>query len=331
MRNGEADTERYEIFGAYVDEVLSYAELQLVQGVASQWDYVLGLNMTVNGLNDTLVRRAIGLAIDRDELVTVGRLGHGTPTYSAIPEVFFPDLFSADAKFTESVTLANQILDDAGYLDTDADGTRNFPGSTDELEFDLLTLSWDDISVATGIGIEIQMARINITINNQVTDDGPMYDAIYTGEYDMYTMAHGYSAIPDHPWWRCHSSNIYEWGDNVHNLNNATVDDIMDDYVAATPATIEARAEAAAKAVLENIPYVPLYLSDDTHALRKEWVNFTTPAGGPFTAFNPRTMVFMYDDGTGIIPSTGDYTLYIIIGAGAIVAVIIIFVIMKRR
>jgi len=29
MRSGDADTERYEIFGAYVDEVLGYDELQL--------------------------------------------------------------------------------------------------------------------------------------------------------------------------------------------------------------------------------------------------------------------------------------------------------------
>ena len=334
MRNGDADTERYEVFGAYVDEILGYDELQLVQGVASQWDYVLGLNNTIPGLDDLVVRKAIGLAIDREELITIGRLGHGTATTSAIPDVFYPGLFDESGVFDENVTLANEMLDDAGYLDNDADGTRNFPGAapTDELEFDLLTLSWDDISVATGIGIETQMARINITINNQVTDDGPMYDAIYTGDYDMYTMAHGYTGIPDYPWWRCHSDNIYEWGDNVHGIDNATLDGILDDYVASTPATIVANAAITAKAILDNAPYIPLYLSDDTHALRAEWLNFTTPAGGPFTAFNPRTMVFMYDNSTGgVTVAPPDYTLYIIIGVGAIVGVIIIFFILKRK
>ncbi len=332
MRNGEADTERYEVFGAYVDEVLGYAELQLVEGVASQWDYVLGMNMSIPGLDELVVRQAIGLAINRSELITIGRLGHGTATTSAIPESFFPNLFDEAGVFDEDVALANQMLDDAGFVDNDADGTRNLPGTapTDELEFDLLTLSWDDISVATGIGIETQMARINITINNIVTDDGPMYDSIYTGDYDMYTMAHGYGAIPDHVWWRCHSSNIYEWGDNVFGLDNASVDTIMDDYVASIPEDLADNAAIAAKAVLDNAPYIPLYLSDDTHVIRAEWVNYTTPAGGPFTAFNPRTMVFMYDDGTGIVPG-GDYTLYIIIGAGAIVGVIIIFFILKRK
>ncbi|MBN2229197.1 MAG: ABC transporter substrate-binding protein [Candidatus Thorarchaeota archaeon] len=334
MRNGAADTERYEVFGAYVQEILNAPELQLVTGVASQWDYVWGFNMTVNGLNDTVVRRALAYAVNRTQLINVGRLGYGTKTTSAIPEVFYPDLYDEDGVWPENIALANQILDDAGYLDNDGDGNRNFPGTapTAELEFDLLTLSWDDISVATGDGLVSQVAQLNITLTNVVTDDGPMYDAIYTGEYEMYTMAHGYTPIPDFLWWRCHSSNIFEWGSNVFHLDNSTVDDIMDDFLAATPAQLADKAKDAQVAVLENVPYVPLYLSDDTHALRKEWVNWTSPPGGPFTAYNPRTMVFMYDDGTGIVPGSGDLTLLLGIGAGVlIVAVIIIYVVVKRR
>jgi len=117
-----------EVFGAYVDEILGYDELQLVQGVASQWDYVLGMNNTIPGLDDLVVRQAIGLAIDREELITIGRLGHGTATTSAIPDIFYPGLFDESGVFDENVTLANEMLDDAGYLDNDADGTRNFPG-----------------------------------------------------------------------------------------------------------------------------------------------------------------------------------------------------------
>ncbi|TFG97258.1 ABC transporter substrate-binding protein [Candidatus Thorarchaeota archaeon] len=310
MRSGEADTERYEVFGAYVDEVLSYPELQLVQGVPSQWDYVLGFDLTALGLDDLNVRRAMSLGINRDELITIGRLGHGTATESAIPGAFYVEYFDEVGVYDEDVTEANAILDAAGYLDNDADGTRNYPGAapTPELEFDMLTLSWDDVSVATGISIEIQMSRLNITINNLVTDDGPMYEQIYTGNFEMYVMAHGYSAIPNHVWWRCHSSNIYSWGDNVYKLDNATVDLIMDNYVSSTPATLVAHAGQAAKVVLDNIPYVPLFLSDDTHVMRAEWVNYTTPPGGPFTAFNPRTMVFMYNSGVSTTSTTSIVT-----------------------
>ena len=333
MRNGIADTERYEVFGAYVDEILAAPELQLVQNVASQWDYVWGFNLTVPGLNDTNVRRAMSVAINRTELINIGRLGYGTATYAAIPDVFFPSLYSVDAVFEENVTLANEILDDAGYVDNDADGTRNFPGTapTPELEFDLLTLSWDDISVGTGDGLVSQMADIGILIHNLATDDDPMYNALYTGAYEMYSMSHGYDPIPDFLWWRCHSDNIFPWGDNVYHLNDTATDAIMDTYVGSAPAQLAANSRLAAMEVKTKVPYVPLYLSDDTHALRKEWVNFTAPAGGPFTAFNPRTMVFMYDDGTGIVPGFGDLT-WLFLGAGIfIVGIIVVVVIIKRR
>ncbi|MFW9926413.1 MAG: ABC transporter substrate-binding protein [Candidatus Thorarchaeota archaeon] len=340
MRSGEADTERYEVFGAYVNEILTAPELQLVTGVASQWDYVWGFNLTVPGLDDIDVRTAMAYAIDRTELINIGRLGFGTATTSAIPDVFFSNLFDEDGVFPENVTIANQILDAAGYIDTDFDGIRNGNGVevplVDELEFNCLSLSWDDISVATVTGIKLQMEDIGIKINNIVTDDGPMYDAIYTGEYEMYSMAHGYTPIPDYVWWRTHSTNIYEWGDNVHNLNNATVDAIMDDFVASTPANLAANARDAAVAVLHNIPYVPLYLSDDTHALRAEWVNFTTPAGGPFTAYNPRSMVFMYDSTHGVTtpppPGGTDMILILGIGAGALlVGVVVTYFALRRK
>jgi peptide/nickel transport system substrate-binding protein len=341
MRSGEADTERYEVFGAYVTEILNSPELQLVTGVASQWDYVWGFNLTIPGLDDIRVREAMALALDRTELINIGRLGFGTATLSAIPEVFFPSLHDAAGNFMENVTLANEILDAAGYIDTDADGIRNGNDvevpAAEELEFDCLSLSWDDISVATVTGLKLQMEDIGIKINNVVTDDGPMYDAIYTGEYEMYSMAHGYDNIPDHIWWRLHSSNIFEWGDNVHNFVNSTADTILDDYMASTPATIEANALAAAEVVLQNVPYVPLYLSDDTHALRAEWVNYTAPAGGPFTAFNPRAMVFMYDNTHGQTtptppPGGTDMVLILGIGAGALlVGVVVTYFALRRK
>jgi len=339
MRQGTADTERYEVFGAYVTEILNAPELQLITGVPSQWDYLWGLNITVPGLDDINVRKAMAFAIDRTELINIGRLGFGTATYSAIPDTFFPSLFNASTNFIENVTLANEILDAAGYVDTDADGIRNGDGvhvpAIEELEFDCLSLSWDDISVATVTGIKLQMEDIGIKINNVVTDDGPMYDAIYTGEYEMYSMAQGYDNIPDHIWWRCHSDNIFEWGDNHYGLNETVVDTIMDEYIGATPATLYTKASRASQVVLDYIPYVPLYLSDDTHALRKEWVNFTTAPGGPFTSYDPRSMIFMYDDtfgGPTTPPPAPDILLIVGVGAGAlVVGVLITYVVVRRK
>jgi peptide/nickel transport system substrate-binding protein len=180
--------------------------------------------------------------------------------------------------------------------------------ATPELSFDLWVLSWDDISVDTGSGIRTQLDEIGIEINVVITDDDPMYTGIYAEprEFTLYEMSHGYGSVPDHVWWRMHSENIIDWGDNCYGIDNATVDDLLDDFMASTPATLEANARAVQIAAKDNIPYIPLYLSDDTHAIRSEWTNYTLKPGGVFTDFNPQTVIFMYDTD---LPSPMDFVM----------------------
>jgi ABC-type transport system substrate-binding protein len=336
MRSGAADSERYEVYGAYVTSILTAPELQLVTGVASQWDYVIGFNTEVAPFNDTDVRDAIALGIDRTELINIGRLGFGTQTNSSIANEFHPGFYDSDGAFpVQDVQAAIDLLN-ATYDDLDDDGFF------DGLEFELLALSWDDISVATCTGLKLQLANIGIDVTVAVTDDGPMYDAIYVEQPDggrdfqAYSMSHGLSPVPDHVWWRAHSDNIIDWGDNCYLINESSVDQHLDDFMGATPATVLAAAAQVQADILEYKPYIPLYLSDDTHAMRAEWVNFTTPPGGPFTDFNPRTMVFMYDSGfapTTPTPTGGvDIVLILGIGAGAlIVGVVVTYFLMRRR
>jgi ABC-type transport system substrate-binding protein len=339
MRNGEADSERYEVFGAYVNTILNAPEIQLVTGVASQWDYILGFNTRLPGLEDIAVRRACAYAIDRAELINIGRLGFGTPTTSVIPDTFFPALYDAVGDFpAQDINMSKDILDDAGFVDTDADGVRNLPGSEDELAFDLWVLSWDDISVATGTGLKIQLEEVGFDINVIVTDDDPMYEGIYqhsTQTFQMYTMADGYGPYPDHVWWRMHSDNDVDWGDNPFGWENDTLDDALDAYMAAEPDEIEDAAALVQEYAVDNMPYIPLYLSDDTHALRAEWTNFTTPPGGPFTSFNIRNMVFMYDSGlvTTTPPPAGvDMVLVVAVGAVAlVVGILVSYLLFKRK
>ncbi|MHA1961006.1 MAG: ABC transporter substrate-binding protein [Candidatus Thorarchaeota archaeon] len=340
MRAGEADTERYEVFGAYVNTILNAPELQLVTGVASQWDYILGFNTRLPGLDDTEVRRAISYAINRQELINIGRLGFGTETNSTIPEVFFPDLYSVVNSFpAQDIAMANQILDDAGYLDHDSDNVREFPGaSATELAFDLWVLSWDDISVATGTGLRVQLEEVGFDINVVITDDDPMYEGIYqtsTQTFEMYTMADGYDPYPDHPWERMHSENDVDWGSNPFGWVNTTFDDALDAYMAATPAQIDAASALVQEYAVDNMPYIPLYLSDDTHALRAEWEGFTTPPGGPFTSYNPLTMVLMTDTGMATTPPpTGGFDIVMLVGVGAValvVGIVCTYALLKRQ
>jgi peptide/nickel transport system substrate-binding protein len=329
MREGTADTERYELWGTDVNTVIEAPELKVITGVVSQWDYVLGFNLTIPGLDDVRVRKAISYALDRERIITVARLGWGTATWSVIPESYFPTYYNETGRFPEqNVTYANQILDAAGYNDTDGDGIREFPGDPNkELAFDMMVLSWDIISVDAGAAIAEQLREIGISVSVEITDDAIMYPAIYElpRNYRMYEMSHGFGSVPDHVWFRMHSANDIDWGDNCYGLHNDTMDAALDGMLHATSdAERIAKAKEVQELAVEIVPYIPLFLSDDTHAIRKEWVNYTLVPGGPFTSHNRLTMLNIYSEEApppAPVPAPGiDWTL---IGGVGVVCLVV--------
>ena len=301
MRQGIADTERYELMGAAdIQAVLEAPELKVITGVASQWDYVLGFNLTIPGLDDPVVRKAICYALNRTEIIETARGGYGTATWTTIPEAFYPTYYSEEGRFPEqNLTYANLLLNQSGYLDTDGDGIRNFPypNNDTELIFDMQVLSWDTISVDAGTAIADQLKEIGIFVSVSITDDAVMYPNLYAlpRKYQMYEMSHGFGGYPDHVWWRMHSCNDIDWGDNCYGLHNDTMDAALDSLIHAVNDTARiAAAEEVQNLSVELCPYIPLFLSDDTHAIRKEWVNYTFVPGGIFTSMNRLTMLYIY-------------------------------------
>jgi peptide/nickel transport system substrate-binding protein len=70
------------------------------------------------------VRRALAHATNKDQLIQVATLGTASPGLSLVTPAH-GDFFDADlADYEFSIDTANQLLDDAGYEDTDGDGIR---------------------------------------------------------------------------------------------------------------------------------------------------------------------------------------------------------------
>lgn len=92
-------------------------------------------------LLDRNVRLALAQATDKAKIIDVALLGLGTPGRTLIPDSqgvwYNSDL--ADHPFDP--TQANQLLDTAGYLDSDGDGIRNMPDGGRPLTF---RLQWPD-------------------------------------------------------------------------------------------------------------------------------------------------------------------------------------------
>ncbi|MFX0054315.1 MAG: ABC transporter substrate-binding protein [Promethearchaeota archaeon] len=334
MINGDVDTELYEVQGAFVNTVLDAPELKLITGTPTVWWYTLGMNTVLPGLDDIEVRRAIAYAIDRQDLINRARLGFGTATMSIIPDAFYSELYHIDGNFpVHNITIAMQTLDAAGWIDTDMNGVRD-NGAGVELSYDLCVESSDPIGVSTGIGIKPQLEKIGIEVNVV-----PLAYLVFTqGIYMvprtfetcvLYSQIH---AVPNHPLWSMHSDEYVDNGLNPYGCINTTLDEILDDYKSATRSEFLEAARAVQKAATENMPYIPLYISDDTHAIRAEWTNFSQKPGGSFTTIAPETMVFMYDEEYNPPPAPGiDLILLAGVGVGSFVAGVAVTHITYRR
>jgi len=118
-------------------------------------------------LQDRQVRLALAHATDKQQIIDVVLLGLGDPGLTLIPNglgVFYNDSLQ---DYAYDPDMANQILDDAGYLDTDGDGIREMPDGSQPLNFrmnypndstnapresELLKEMWAQV----GVGVEIQ-------------------------------------------------------------------------------------------------------------------------------------------------------------------------------
>ena len=147
-----------------------------------------GLKEPHPGLLDPKVRTAIAHAIDRETLVKRALGGLGTPseTLSTSPNPqWTPELEAGDVPDFD-LEKAKQILEEAGYKDTDGDGVREMPGGGQPLNFKYMVRS-DSINARpiaeffTG-----WLDEIGIATTEKVTDDSQLTTIIGKGEYDIF-------------------------------------------------------------------------------------------------------------------------------------------------
>ena len=102
--------------------------------------------------NDFRFRRALSLAINREEINTVVYFGRATPRQThVIPSSMFYDVTQARAHIEHDPDTARRLLDAMGLVDGDDDGIREKPSGAPLS----LTLEWVDIETPKGITMEL--------------------------------------------------------------------------------------------------------------------------------------------------------------------------------
>ena len=147
-------------------------------------------------LLDRNVRLAMAHATDKQQIIDVVLLGLGAPGLTLIPDslgIWYNDSIE---DYAYDIELANQILDDTGYEDTDGDGVREMPGGGDPLNF---RVNWPSDSTVAPRMAELlngMWQQIGIATELQALDPDAL-TAVCCPTFDFDVILWGWGSDPD--------------------------------------------------------------------------------------------------------------------------------------
>lgn len=144
-------------------------------------------------LTDPVVRRAIRMAINSEDLVERVQLGYGAPGDSIVPPVSIAGARwepSESERIPWDIEGANQLLEDAGYRDTDGDGVREMPPGSLEpgrpLELRYYTQTNDQSTIDAAPFISAWLEDIGIRTEVSAMSSGRLGNELNAGTFDLF-------------------------------------------------------------------------------------------------------------------------------------------------
>lgn len=257
-------------------------------------------NLDIPELQNAAVRKAIAMAVDYDAINANAMTGQ-SPTFSQVPRSIMNPTDGEQATFDHDTvknlqwagndaTGANQLLDDAGIVDTDGDGIRELNGV--KLSFNACCPNgWTDWMAAMEI---VAAAGANIGI--EIVTEFPEWDVYQTvvtaatqTDYDIFMMWTD-SASPVQPWGRLR--NLMDpayvgvegnWSGNWGHYSNPRVAELIQQIPQETdPAKLKALYTEAVEIYLTDVPSFSLmYRPNLFHAVNESvWTNYPEQGDG---------------------------------------------------
>ncbi|MCL4868719.1 MAG: ABC transporter substrate-binding protein [Anaerolineae bacterium] len=147
-------------------------------------------------LLDRTVRLALSHATDKQQIIDVVLLGLGAPGLTLIPDslgVFYNDSL---VDYAYDPALANRLLDEAGYLDTNGDGVREMPDGSRPLT---LRMNWPSDSTSAPRMAELlnsMWGAVGVRTELQALDPDAL-TAICCPSFDFDVILWGWGSDPD--------------------------------------------------------------------------------------------------------------------------------------
>ena len=220
-------------------------------------------------LTDPIVGEALSRSIDRELLVEIGYGAGGKATCNVLPAPAVYASTANDACLTQDMAYAIQLLDDAGHVDTDGDGIREYNGvpmrvlyqtSTNAVRQDaqaLIKQWWGEL------GVEADLRNIDASVFFGGDPASPDTFQKFYADIEMYT--NNFAGVDPEAYmanWKCSDipSPDSQWqGANIQRFCDPAYDALVTEL--ASTAGIEARAEIVKQMndmIMQSYSIIPL-------------------------------------------------------------------------
>jgi len=282
-------------------------------------------NLKSPGLDQVAVRKAIAIAVDYPTIIA-NAMTNQSATFDQVPrslmnptpgeQALYDHAAVADLQWAgNDIEGAKKLLDDAGVVDTNGDGNREYNGQ--ELHYVATCPNgWSDWQAA----IEVVAAagqKIGIDITTAYPEWG-VYQTVVTksdtalpvGEYDIFMMWSD-GAGPTQPWGRIRHllssefvGQTVNWNGNWGQYTDPDVDALIKSIPGETdPAKLKETYTELVRKYLTDVPsFTLMYRPDLFHAVNESvWTNFphqddgTTPAVPPMICTDGWSIACLYN------------------------------------
>ena len=221
-------------------------------------------------LSDPTVRRALSLAIDRNTIATQLYGVSAKPTCNVLPAPSIYVSTTNDECLVQDIDQANQILDEAGIVDTDGDGVREMPDGTPlKILYQTSTNSLRQSTQAllkqwwSQIGVDTELRNIDAAVFFGGDPASPDTYGKFYADIEMYTNDFD-GTDPESYMGNWHSREISgeenQWlGNNIPRWQSDEYDALVEEL--SQTAELEARAEIAKQMndmLMQNYVMIPL-------------------------------------------------------------------------
>ena len=257
-------------------------------------------NLSKPGLDSVAVRKAIAIAVDY-EMIIANAMTNQSPTFEAVPRSLMNPTPGEQAMYDHDAVKhlqwagsdiegAKKMLDEAGIVDSDGDGIREYNGQ--KLSFNACAPNgWTDWMAAMEI-VAAAGANIGIEITT-LYPEWSVYQTVVTAaqqdQYDIFMMWTD-SATPAQPWGRMRMLMSSEfngvegnWSGNWGHFANNRVDELVKLIPTVTDQTelVKLYTEAVEIYLTEVPSFSLMYRPDKFHAVNESvWTNYPEDGDG---------------------------------------------------